>query len=69
MRVESSEKKIEKGMEKMLWRVDLLLGNDLETRNETTSAAGATFLVSKYRQPLLSNAFTNKHLPTESIGV
>jgi hypothetical protein len=27
------------------------------------------FLISKYTQPLLGNAFTNKHVPTETIGV
>jgi hypothetical protein len=27
------------------------------------------FLISKYTQPLLSNAFANKHIPTETIGV
>jgi hypothetical protein len=30
---------------------------------------GKKFLISKYMQPLMSNAFTNKHIPTETIGV
>jgi hypothetical protein len=38
-----------------------LLGNDLETNNETTSAAREQILNT---QPLLSNAFANKQIPT-----
>jgi hypothetical protein len=30
---------------------------------------GNRFLISKYTKPLLSNAFANKHVPTETIGV
>jgi hypothetical protein len=30
---------------------------------------GNTFLISRYTQPLLSNAFANRHVPTEKIGV
>jgi hypothetical protein len=42
----------------------MLLSNDRETNNETTSAARQQVLNSKYTQPLLSNAFANKHVPT-----
>jgi hypothetical protein len=46
----------------------LVTGNDLETNNERTSTARQQIL-NKYMQPLLSNAFANKHIPTETIWV
>jgi hypothetical protein len=55
-----------KDTEKILQLVDSLLGNDGETSNETTSAVRQQIL---NKQPLLSNAFANKHVPTETIGV
>jgi hypothetical protein len=50
-----------------LWRVDPLLGNDLETNNEAIFPARQQIL-NKYTQPLLGNVFTNKHIPKEMIG-
>jgi hypothetical protein len=57
-----------RSMVKILQYVDPLLGNDLETNFETTSAAKQQLII-KYTQPLLSNAFANKYVPTETIGV
>lgn len=47
-------------------RVDPLLGSDLETHNEITSAA-KRLLISKHTQTLLVSAFVNKYIPTKTI--
>jgi hypothetical protein len=47
----------------------MLLSNDLETTNDKTAAARQQILNSKYAQPLLSNAFANKRVHSERIGV
>jgi hypothetical protein len=45
---------------------DPLLGNDGETRKQRPLLDNR-FLISKYTQPLLSNAFANKHFPLQRI--
>jgi hypothetical protein len=40
------------------------MGSDLETDNETRFAARQQ-IFSKYKRPLLGNAFANNHVPTE----
>jgi hypothetical protein len=49
----------------ILYRVDLLLGNDLETNTKQHPLLGSRFLISKYMQPLLRNAFANKRVQRE----
>jgi hypothetical protein len=51
----------------VLLRVDPLLANDFKTTKQHP-LLGNRFLISKYTQPILSNAFTNKRIPTETIG-
>jgi hypothetical protein len=41
-----------------------LLSNDRETNNETTALLGNRYLLNKYTQPSLNNAFGNKYVPT-----
>jgi hypothetical protein len=53
---------------RLLKLVGPLLGNDLETMKQHP-LLGNRFLISKFTQPLLSNAFTKKHVPTATIGV
>jgi hypothetical protein len=50
-------------------RVEQLL---VKTSKQTTKQhplLGNRFLIGMYKQPLASNAFTNKHVPTETVGV
>jgi hypothetical protein len=47
--------------------VDPLLSKDLKTTKHVL--LGSRVLISTYIQPLLSNAFANKYVPTETIGV
>jgi hypothetical protein len=50
--------------------IESLLGNDLEKKDGTTfqhSLIGNGFLISKYKQPLSSNALANKHVPTKRL--
>jgi hypothetical protein len=51
--------------------VDPLLGNELKINNETAFATNQEniFLISKCTQPLLGNAFANKHVPAETFGI
>jgi hypothetical protein len=46
-----------------------ITGNNLGTNNKTIPAAGIRFLISIHMQPLLTNAFANKHVPTDAIGI
>jgi hypothetical protein len=54
----------------VLKHVGPLLPNDLEKKTaKQLMLLGNLFLISKYTQPLLSNAFTNKQVPTKRIGI
>jgi hypothetical protein len=48
-------------------------GRDWVTTSKQTTKQhpllGNRLLISKYTQPLRSNAFANKHVPTETIGI
>jgi hypothetical protein len=52
----------------VLQHVEPLLGNNLETNNETTFAACNRFLISKYTQPLLGNAFETTTFPRKRVS-
>jgi hypothetical protein len=49
---------------KILYHVDLLLGNDLKTNNETTSASRQQSLNKQVYTPV-----TKEHVPKELIGI
>jgi hypothetical protein len=52
----------------LLWREHPLLGNYLETNNETTFAARQRIRNKQVYSALLGNAFAKEHVPTEKLS-